>query len=476
MNKKNLVFFSFLFFSIILLFHNAFNMHFMSDDFSFYKVSQASNIKEFLNFFIPNKPYFFRPIPTEVYYFIIRASGTNFLLGHIIGFLTYFAGLYFLFKVSLKLTKKEDLSYLFTFMYGISFIHVFQLYMFNTFQEICLFTFLIAAFYFYLSKRLLPSFILFLLALLSKETAILFPVALVALEIYKNRYRISWIKKVIPFAITSAIFLIIYKAGVSGVEQIEIYKIHLSPSLVINNFAWYSFWSIGFPNFLPNYVQSILLKPLPEFWNVLNLETIRTYFYALIFYSIFLVATFVLYATSTKKIKETIVIGLGAGILFTIFIFPTLPIIHRWMVRLTIPLIFLIFFEAYLIYSSYVSRQTLLKLSSVILFSIYIYINLIGTGIHESSGLFLRANNIFIASRDFYDKNRTAINKSGKLYFVDSDFDSANGSKLLKETYHNQDFLAFFFPKNNVKAYFDFEEKKIPKGSFVVESKDLIPY
>jgi hypothetical protein len=217
--NKNLIFFLLLFLAIFLVFKNALGMHFMSDDFSFYRVSNAKSIHDFIYFFFPVKSYFFRPIPTEVYYFLIIKSGNNFLLGHLVGFATYFLGLIALFKISLKLTKKEGLSYLFTFMYGISFIHVFQLYMFNTFQEICLFTFLAVSFYLYLQNKLLPSLVFFLLALLSKETAILYPLTLVAYESFRTR-RFNLIRKNLLFLFLSAVFAIIYKAGVSGVEQI----------------------------------------------------------------------------------------------------------------------------------------------------------------------------------------------------------------------------------------------------------------
>lgn len=471
-----LTFFASLYILLIVLFNKSFSLGLTSDDYTFYKISQAHNIKEFLYFFYPIKPYFFRPLPTEVFYYFLHLTRGNFFIGHVVVFLTYFVGLYFLFGVLFKITKNKAFSYLTTFMYAISFIHVFQLYMFNTFQEICLFTFLSISSYFYLSKKTLISLLFFILALLSKETAALFPLMLIIYASYEKRRINLEIKNLIPFGLLSLIAIFFYKTGVSGVEQIEIYKIHLSPSLIFNNFAWYSLWSLGFPNFLPNYMKSVFLKPLPEFWNVLNLDAIKIYFYTLVFYLFLFAATAVSYALNNKKITKMVAVFIACGFLFGFFIFPTLPIIHRWMVRLTIPLIFVIFAQAYVITAAYSSKNTLLRGAAVLLVLIYIYFNFMGIGIHESSGLFIRENNIFLKSKEVYKKDYDQIVNSGVLFFADSDFDHENGSKLLDDHYHNQDFLNYFFPGKKIRAMYAYKTTKIPQQTFVIESKDLIPY
>lgn len=474
-NKKDLLFFSGLYILILYFFSYAFNMKLMTDDYTFYHISQAHNLKEFLYFFYPFKNLFYRPIPTELFYFILRLSGANFVFGHIIVFTTYFIGLFFLFKISFKILKSRLFSYLVVFMYGISFIHVFQLYMFNTFQEICLFTFFAISFYMYIQKRIRLSILFFIFALLSKETAALFPALIIAYEIYLNRKIRFNFKKILPFILLSAVFTFLYRSGINSVQQIDIYKVHLSPQLIINNSVWYSLWSVGVPNFIPNYMKSVLLKPLPIFWEILKSDSIRNYLYELVAYLFIFFSTLLLYVVNKRKeIKKNAILIIGSVFLFFLFIAPTLPIIHRWMVRLTIPLIFIIFIQAFIIFNSYISKNIILKVLSIMLIVIYIHLNIQGIKMHEYSGLFVSQNQIFLNSQREYQKHGNEIIRTGSIYFIDPDGDYIGGSKALKQNYHDQDFLSYFFPNSHVKAIYAFENKEIPAHAFIIKAKDLV--
>src|SRR3989344_883139 len=174
--KTDLGFFSILFLYTIFIFRKAFSAHYFQDDFFFIKVSQVENLKEFLYFFYPFKEYFFRPVATEVFYYTLSLVNYNLLVGHLIVFGVFFTGLIFLFKS-----------------------------------------------------------IFFLLALLSKETAIFFPFVLIFYAYYRHKLELRKYFPVIFFFLISAFFLLIYSACVSSVEQIEIYKIQLNPKLIVNN-------------------------------------------------------------------------------------------------------------------------------------------------------------------------------------------------------------------------------------------------
>ncbi|NTU74463.1 hypothetical protein HGB07_10155, partial [Candidatus Roizmanbacteria bacterium] len=274
--KKDLIYFGGLFTIILFLFQQAFSIHFFQDDYFFLQISNIHSFQGFLNFFSPIRDYSYKPLPTEVFYFFIQHTGNNMIVAHAVVFFTYFIGLIFLYKSLLTVTKNEVLSRTATFLYAVSFVHVFQLYWLATYQEILMFTFLSAAFYFYVKRALLPSIILFILSLFCKETAILFSLFLVFYEVFLHKKR--EIKKLIPYLIISMLFYLIYRYSLQFVTNNDNYKIELSNiRLMINNTLWYSLWSIGFPNFMSDYFRSIFSAPIPEFWKVINNPTILIY-------------------------------------------------------------------------------------------------------------------------------------------------------------------------------------------------------
>ena len=472
--KTDLGFFSILFLYTIFIFRKAFSAHYFQDDFFFIKVSQVENLKEFLYFFYPFKEYFFRPVATEVFYYTLSLVNYNLLVGHLIVFGVLFTGLIFLFKSIFFLTKSKPFSYLVVFMYSISLTHVFQLYWFATFQEVCLFSFLTISFYFFLKNRYLISLPFFLLALLSKETAIFFPFVLIFYAYYRHKLELRKYFPVIFFFLISAFFLLIYSAGVSSVEQIEIYKIQLNPKLIVNNISWYFLWSLGFPNFLPNYVKSIFLQPLPDFWNLMKADSIRTYMYFLSSYLVIFTSTLAFYLYINKgQSKRIIKLALVSFFFFLLFLSPTLPIIHKWMVRLTIPFIFLTIIQSYLIYLFYKSKNKVLSFLSLILVLSYSLFNILGVKVHESSGLFELENQTVINAQRIFFQRKDEIIEKGIIYFSEDDSQSWGGTKRLKNTLHNQDFITYYFPNKPIKAIYGFENFKPPENAVIIKAGEF---
>ncbi len=464
-----------IFTTTLALFYKAFTIPFVLDDFFFLSIGKAQNFTEFITFFSPFKGFFYRPLTTEVFYFFINISKQNIFLAHSIAFLFYFIGLTFLYQISHFLTKSKLASWLFVFFYAITFTHVFQLYMFNTFQEIAQFTFLSIAAYFYLRKLFFMSILFFIFALMSKESAIIFPGILFVYTFYETKlkilksYRLPFV-----FLIISALFFLIYQHGASTVEQIDIYKIHLSPKLILNNLQWYFLWNLGFPNFYPNYTSSIFSLPTADFWNLLNFQDYKIYFYSFLsFYGLMLLSTLLFFIKSPQKIKKTSIFILLMIVCFVICISPTLPIIHRWMVRLTMAGIFIAAIQAYLIYQFYLSGK-LLRVFSLFLIGIFITLQYFATIIHESSSLIFLEAEIANNTRIHIQTHKKDIEKSGVIYFADTKDSPFGGSKKLKLSLHNQDFLEFYLPNEKIKAIYGIDEAKPPKGSFVVSSTEII--
>jgi len=155
--------FIFIFISIFILFHKAFEINFILDDFIFLKLGKLQSINDFFHVFSPFKTFFYRPIPTEIFYYFINRTGNNIFISHLLVFFGYCVGVFFLYKCIEIITKGRNLSLFITFLYAIHFSHVFQLYELATFIEVSLFLFCTMATYHFLTKKYIPSLVFFYL-------------------------------------------------------------------------------------------------------------------------------------------------------------------------------------------------------------------------------------------------------------------------------------------------------------------------
>jgi len=480
--KNDLVFFAGLFLFVIALFKQAFLIKFFQDDFFFLKISNAKTIRDFISFFSPIRTYSYKPLATEVFYFFIRTLRFNTFLGHTFVFFVYFVGIIFLYKIIYQLSNNRLFSRLVVFLYALSFIHVFQLYWFATFQEVMVFTCLILSFYFYKNKKPLLNILFFTAALLSKETAMLF---IVFLTVFELVFEQKTIKKKLPLIIVNIfigiIFLFIYKYSLKNVTSLDNYKLQFNnPKLMINNSMWYLLWSFGLPNFMSDVFRSFPLQPLPDFWKAFATLDFKIYFYILItYYSIFLV-TLIAYITRYKnrinRILKNCFYFLSG---FFIFLGPILLFSHKWMVRLTLPLIFIVSLQAYLVFMFLSAKEKIFKLLSNMLIILFIIWNFYGTKVHESSSVYTLENRIVTNASIYFSQHKKEIIKHKYLFFYDINKkkkpDSPwGGSEKLKNTFWDQYFIEYYFPENKIKAIYYFENKKTPEDSFVVLSRDIL--
>ncbi|MEK7633513.1 MAG: hypothetical protein AAB437_01580 [Patescibacteria group bacterium] len=470
------MFFFLLFAFTTFLFRNAFTTYFFNDDFFFLKISRISSFDQFINFFSPIRQASYKPISQETFYFLTHLLKENIFLAHLLVFFIYFIGLYYLYKIIFLLTKNKPLSFLTTFFYGINFTHVFQLYYLATFQDIIIFTFLCLAFYNFLKNKRILSIAFFILALLSKETAILFVPFLILFKLFFDK-KISW-KSLLPYLILGITFSLIYQYSLKYVIALDNYKINFNPRLVVNNLMWYFLWSLGLPNFMPDYMVSIFKPPIREFDKLLtNFPSIKIFLYSLLsYFGILLVTIFVYLRENKSRLKEFFLMTAFLFSGFLVFIGPIAFFQHKWMVRLALPLIFVSFIQAYGI-KLLIEKKGLKKIAGGFLIGLYILISILGVSIHESSSTFQLESNITKNTLKYFSNNKVKILKHKYIYFKDSnkkDFNPWGGSEKLKVTLSDQNFIDHFFPGSNIKAVYGFEDKKIPNNSFVINSFDIL--
>lgn len=253
----------------LLLFLPALNNFFWGDDWYHLRISQANNFQQFSNFFsfsqTPQSTPFYRPISTQLFFFSFnRIFGLNALPYYLMQIVAFVLSLYLVYRLAYVLTKNNKLALFTIFFYGISATNFPRVYYLSNFQEILMVIFVILSLLNYLGNTLarrILSLIFFLLALGSKETAMVLPVILVGIELIKGKFSL---KRLAPYFLILSVYLIIRLLNWNTVGK-DSYDLVLSPIKYLNTLFWYMLWSFGTPELLVDYIGSGL-RVLPKFY------------------------------------------------------------------------------------------------------------------------------------------------------------------------------------------------------------------
>jgi hypothetical protein len=498
-HKTQIVLWSVLAALIGIVYRQAFTLQYFMDDFFFIKISRVSDIGEFFQFFNPFRDYFYRPISTEFFYFILSLFDYNRVVAHSIVFVVFLTGLFFLYQSTRFFTKDRLFPALAVVLYAFHLVHVFQLYWLATAQEVFLFTFLSTSFFAYLRKKYLISTVLFLCALLSKETAIMYPIALIILELarylwqYTDRIhdiphtlrKTDWKTKVITeqrfrilgmFIGVSILFFLIYRFAITSVTDIDIYQIQYSPRLAFNNLVWYILWSLGFPSYMPDYISSFFLPPIPDFWKTFFSPEAQWYFYSLLLFYALFISTTLTFLVFFKKKRPLLIFTIITGfMLFVVFILPTLPIIHRWMVRLTVPMIATSTILA-LVLSWGLKEKGLFRVLAGTMILLYGIFQYFGIRIHQEASTYLLSHRIVTRVERIFEQHGEEIRTKDRIYFIDTPNTtdaSWGGHEKIRVAFHDQSFLDYFFPGEDIEAIYGDHTTEILPNSYVIKSQQL---
>lgn len=459
---------------LLSYFFKAFSTSFFADDFMFLEQSRVNTLSDILHFFIPQQR-FFRPVGTELLYLLLYYP-KNALLGHIITFIVFMIGCFFLYKVLLNLTKNKMLSRLCIVIYIIHFTHVYQLYWLATFQEVAMFAGLTISLYFFIRDKFLLCFISFMAALLAKEQSITFPLFVGLLIFINPQFKTKkHLNGLVIMTLIAVIAFYIHRVAISNFTFSPEYAIHLSPKLIVNNWIWHFLWSLGLPSIMPDYFVSLMSAPLPAFWNYFKNPIFQLYIVVLLIYlALFSISTGLIFIK--KKDFSLVSIAVFSLVGFTIFLLPVLVIRHKWMVRLTLPLIFISLFQSYIIFLLIKNRGHFRYLG-IFLISLYFLWNFAGVKIHEETSTYNLETKITNNATKFFNENIGEIIKKRILYIADSKQNGMSewtGSKKLQITFAGQSFLDYYFRGENIKAVYGHETKTIPENAFIINPEQLI--
>lgn len=266
----------------LLLYVPSLGQFFSADDWFHLRVSKVASINDWFHFFsfVKNSHSisFYRPLSTQVFFGLFyKLFGLNAWPWYLFGLSIFglslaliyrFVELIGKFSKDLNVKMVENLALLTTFFYGLSVTNFTKLYFVSIYQELFMVVFVLGSLIFYLQKKYFLSWCLFVLGLMSKETAMVLPGLLVLLELFRRGSLIGlkkmnfrlWRVYVVTLLGYLSLRLIWFGAPVG-----DSYGWNVSVLRMLNTIFWYGLWSLGAPEFLVDYVRSGL-RIVPRFW------------------------------------------------------------------------------------------------------------------------------------------------------------------------------------------------------------------
>jgi len=221
---------------------------FSQDDWYFLFISRANNLSDILKFFNPTSQSgfaFFRPLGTQLYYFLFYM---NPLAMHIFMLILQSCNGYLVMRLVARLKVKSPVPLIVGVLYAISSVHFLSLYYIAATQQLLAATFSLLSLIFFLDRRYTQSALLLVAGLFCKETAIVVPgVALILALINQLKLKI---RQFIPYSLVTILYILMRLTTSSSVQSE--YHLFFGPS-VLTNIRWYALFAANFPEQLVSY-------------------------------------------------------------------------------------------------------------------------------------------------------------------------------------------------------------------------------
>lgn len=253
-----------------VLYYPSINYYFFQDDWFVLNWVISGKFSSFFDF-RPDTIYW-RPLSMPIlFYSLYKIFGLNAFAFHIFSFILFFLSIvavYYLLKEFLK----KKIALFATFLYSTAPIHFMSLSWISTTSYIMSTLFQVLSFLFFIKFvqeknkiMFLSSYVFFVLALLSHEFSVIFPLIMFVWLIYTKRNHFS---SLIPYAILSTVFLIV-RFIVFPLQIANTYK-PVFNHLIIDNLIWYILWLLHFPESFKDLIDQSFIKTsletLAMFW------------------------------------------------------------------------------------------------------------------------------------------------------------------------------------------------------------------
>jgi hypothetical protein len=461
-----------------ILFYPSLFTFFTNDDFFFLNIAKANSLGEFFNFFSLSKGPegfgMYRPLTTQVFYFLSRSLfNLSPLPLHIISLIFFFGVIYLVYRLVVELVKNEKVAILSAFLYAVSATHFGQLYYLAAFQELGMTLFVILSCLMFIKRKNLLSFIFFVLALMSKETAVVTPILLALIYFFQkfNGEKIISFKRFIvllsPYLILLATYFV-FRFASYGFATGDSYIWDFSLRKLINTSFWYLLWSFNIPESLVDFIGSgLTINPnLFVFWG----DQIKPILILFIVQALILI--YVLFRSIVKNDgKNKNANSFVSALCIAWFFVSLLPVIflplHKFTFYLTLPLIAVTFRIAYLLITTKVNRIVIgiFLLVWTITSVLTLKFTYVTNWISQSQ---------IISQRVFEFFNSEGSKLEGKtIAFVDTEDDSNvfwSPTSTIRTVLSDKNFFDVFFP--NLADKIDYNGQ----GEIKIKSRQFLGY
>ncbi len=229
-----------------LFYRQALGNFFFQDDFFNMLLANSQSLGDAFNIFkAPVLDFkFYRPLTTQLFWRLGQnLFGLQPLGYHLIAFGFFLVNILLVFWLVKLLCRNDGLAVLTSFFYAFSGSHFYRLFFLSQIQELALATFGLLTVIFYLRGSWL--FLAgFLLALASKETAVVIPPVLFFAD-WLWQKKIKW--PLLGASLMVVALYVIARLKFFGFASGEAYAFNFNPKQILNNYFWYGLWGLGLP-------------------------------------------------------------------------------------------------------------------------------------------------------------------------------------------------------------------------------------
>ena len=484
--KQNIKYLLLIFLISFILYSPSLFTFFTHDDFFLLKISQAGNLKEFLNFFNltkgPDGLGMYRPLTTQVFYFVgWKIFNLNPLGLHIISFFLFLLVIYLVYKFAKVLTNSDKISLISAFLYSVSATHFGHLYYLAAFQELGLTVFFllsVLAFIDFLEKsakrHLFLSVLFFNLSLLSKETAVVLPLVLALVYWFfraQKRTDLSiwkFIGSAVPFFLILSSYFII-RVFFYGFATGDSYIWDYSPR-VLNTIFWYGLWSFNLPEMLVDFVgPGFNLNPnLLKYWS-------REIIPIFIIFLTLAVGIVFLMVRSTKKLRKNIQLLLFGIFWFILTLVPVLFLpLHKFTYYLTLPLFGIVLILGYLLEISKIRTFLLL-----LFLAIWPSLSILTLTLTHKTHWITRGATVAKNVHRYFEENELTLTSYKTIAFYDTQEDSDlpwKPSSLLKVVLSDNNYFKVFWNEKYIAKYYNLLEVIAEEDAIKIKARKFLGY
>lgn len=437
----------------LYLYKDSFSSYFFQDDWFTFSISRASNLKEFLQFFIPRTDIiYYRPLGMQVPFFIIRSFfGLNPTAFHMIAFFTHLFNILLLYYLIKLINKNDYVAVLTSFLYGTSAVHYIPFYWLSTFPFILGPTIFLISLIFYLKSIISHqnlfgySVIFFILGIFVNELLITFPFILLLMCLYLYQDKKNLVHT-LPFYIIDIGYIfarfIFFRPPSVGVYRMAINK------EVLLNIKGYLIWLFNWPEEMKSQFQS-LFKINPLF-----MKEFQFFGYSFILTLFIILSVFIIFILMNLFLKDKFTVIKKLIILFLMFIGSLAPVLffsnHSFSYYLPIPLILIL-----ILFSDLLKIIRLLDTSKSKL--IYLLIFLLISSWYYSSLVTVRFNSLI----HWAPRRALLSEKLVKGFLADKKSEPNKKIFIIQNTsenklaLNNQDGLKIIFNDDNIETYYE---------------------